>query len=359
MRLHRARRLLFFKIILSTGCVVLTTACSVYDGEASEGKSDGGSVAGAAGTSAASSGGAAGNGRSGGAGTGGSAGGSGGTGGTTSDAAAIDADAALTDVAPPRPDAGGDSASDAADAGAPTDGAATDALTPPVDVNVAETADVSTGTDASDAGAPPSDVSGDERRPADADATIDADFDTRDAVDSGPTGPQILPPHGTPIENRDAGGPFASRCANDEVVTGFVGRAGVQTDAIASTCSRLTGGVLSSPRNLPLNGNVTGGNAFTVTCPANHAAVGIVGRYGHNTMWQEDVTTAIGVVCKSLASTATQIVTITGQPALDAGYTSFREDCTGGRYLTVISGLTDGNSLGYCVQQVGGECNVR
>jgi len=358
MRLHRARSLPFFQnVLLSTGCVVLATACSIYGGEVPEAKPDGGSAAGAAGTSVAGSGGAAGNGGSAGAGTGGTAGGSGGTGGATIDAATIDADGALTDAAPPRPDAVADSASDASDVGAPTDGGA-DTLPPPNDVTLADTSDVSTDTDARDAGAP-RDVSGDEPRPVDADATIDADSGTRDAVDSGPTGPQILPPHGTPIENPDAGGPFANRCANDEVVTGFVGRAGVQTDAIASTCSRLSGGVLSSPRNLPLNGNLTGGSPFTVVCPANHAAVGIVGRYGHNTMWQEDVTTAIGVVCKNLASTATQIVAISGQPALDAGYTSFREDCTGGRYLTVISGRTDGNSLGFCVQQVGGECNVR
>ena len=66
--------------------------------------------------------------------------------------------------------------------------------------------------------------------------------------------------------------------------------------------AQLIGGVLSSPRNLPLSGNTTGGGPFTVTCPANYVAVSIVGRYGHNTMWMEDVTTMIGVVCKDLAS---------------------------------------------------------
>jgi hypothetical protein len=133
----------------------------------------------------------------------------------------------------------------------------------------------------------------------------------------------------------------------------------VQTDAIGSTCSRLSGGVLSSPRNLPLIGNPGGGSMVTITCPSNHVAVGIVGRYGHNSDYDEEVTTAIGVVCKDLASSATQIARITTQPDLDAGYTSFREDCTGGRYLTDISGITDSNSLSYMVQQVGGECSVR
>jgi hypothetical protein len=138
-----------------------------------------------------------------------------------------------------------------------------------------------------------------------------------------------------------------------------VGREGVQTDAIAATCSQLISGALSSPHNLPLNGNPTGGNAFTVACPTNYVAVGIVGRYGHNTMWMEDVTTTVGLVCKDLASSAQQIVTVTGQPALDSGYSTFREDCTGGRYVTNIVGVPDSNSLGYTVGQVGGECNVR
>jgi len=224
----------------------------------------------------------------------------------------------------------------------------------------ADAADATTSIDVSDGGSPPNDAPvTDVIKDTDATAIPDADAAAGDVIDSGPTGRQILPPHGAPIEKPDAGGPFDSRCASDEVVTGFIGRAGVQTDALASTCSKLIGGVLSSPRNLPLNGNLTGGTPFTVTCPANYVAVGIVGRFGHNTMWMEDITTMVGVVCKDLASTATQIVTITGQPALDAGYTSFREDCTAGRYLTDLSGRTDSNSLGFTVQQVGGECEGR
>jgi hypothetical protein len=204
---------------------------------------------------------------------------------------------------------------------------------------------------------PPSDVT------TDADATTDANGpDTAETgaldVDSGSTGVQILPRHGTPIAKPDAGAPFDSRCASDEVVTGFIARAGVQTDAIGSTCSKLIGGVLSAPHNLPLNGNLTGGSPVTITCPANYVAVGIVGRYGHSTMWSEDITTGIGIVCKDLGSTATQIVTIT-PTGLDSGYMSFREDCTGGRYLTDISGQPDSNSLAYTVGQVGGECSVR
>ena len=352
MRLRGLRSFTFSHIVLSIGCAVIALACSVYDGDNPE------QQPGVGGTGGAGNAGVAGNGGSGGTGTGGT---SGGAAGATSDADTVDVDATTADVAPPRPDALGDSANDTSESGSRADGGATDTV-PPSDSPPADVADVSTDPDASlptdaatDAPLPDADVT----TMPDAAADRVPDADARDAVDSGPTGPQVLPPHGTAIENADAGGPFESRCAIDEVVTGFVGRAGVQTDAIASTCSRLVGGVLSAPRNLPLSGNLTGGNPFTVTCPANHVAVGIVGRYGHNTMWKEDVTTAIGVVCKNLGSTATQIVTITGQPALDAGYTSFREDCTGGRFLTVISGRTDGNSLGYCIQQVGGECNVR
>ena len=125
------------------------------------------------------------------------------------------------------------------------------------------------------------------------------------------------------------------------------------------TSLKLSGTTLSSPHNLPLNGNTSGGNSVTIVCPANHAAIGFVGRYGHNSTYDEDVTTSLGLVCKNLTSTATQIVSITTQPALDSGYTSFREDCTGGRFLTDIAGLPDSNSLAYCVGQIGGECNVR
>jgi hypothetical protein len=215
-----------------------------------------------------------------------------------------------------------------------------------------------------DATMPPDDATTDAPGDADAPATTDAmgpDIAETGAVDvdSGSTGVQILPRHGTPIEKPDAGAPFDSRCASDEVVTGFIARAGVQTDAIASTCSKLIGGVLSSPHNLPLVGNASGGSPFTIACPANYVAVGIVGRYGHSTMWSEDITTGIGVVCKDLGSTATQIVTIT-PTALDSGYVSFREDCTGGRYLTDISGQPDSNSLAYTpVGQMGGECSAR
>ena len=65
-----------------------------------------------------------------------------------------------------------------------------------------------------------------------------------------------------------------------------------------------------------------------------------------------------GVVCKNLTSTATQIVSITSQ-SLDSGYTSFYEDCTGGRFLTDLAGLPDSNSLSHCVGQIGGECSAR
>jgi hypothetical protein len=299
----------------------------------------------------------AGAGGSAGSGTGGT---SGGAGGATDDAG--NDDATFTDAAPLPPDARRDG-DGGADTGSPDDAGPGD-ISPPADGDTLDGPDAAIsadGSDADDGGPPLNDGSSDAPGTPDVDATTrpDADGGTLDVSDGGPTGPQILPPHGSPIENPDAGGPFDSRCASDEVVTGFIGRAGVQTDAIASTCSKLIGGVLSSPRNLPLNGNLTGGNPFTVTCPANYVAVSIVGRYGHNTMWMEDVTTMIGVLCKDLASAATQTVTITGQPALDAGYTSFREDCTGGRYLTDISGRTDSNSLGFTVQQVGGECNVR
>jgi hypothetical protein len=340
------------------GIFVPVTACAVYGDDIEEpngrgpeaGTPEGGpSDSGPSDRDAAGTGGAGGNGGAGGAS------GSGGTSGGSADASAedtgrVDTDATSPDAAPPF---------DAArDGGPPDDSGAQD--TPSFDADASDISDASTGSDIFDGGVPPSDTPSPPDGARDADATTpDADSGTVDVSDGGPTGRQILPMHGAPIEMPDAGGPFDSRCASDEVVTGFVGRAGVQTDALASTCSKLIGGVLSSPRNLPLNGNLTGGMPFTVACPANYVAVGIVGRFGHNTMWNEDVTTMIGVVCKALASTTTQIVTITGQPALDAGYTSFREDCTAGRYLTDISGRTDANSLGFTVQQVGGECEAR
>jgi hypothetical protein len=361
MRARRLAHFPFLRILVATCFAALTTACSIYDGDLSDPTGDSGDLAGSGGSGVG--------GTSGGTGKDGSAGSAGGTGGSSGGEGgarrdgSIDGDVAGTDVShPPHDDAPGDGANDALEAASPSEANPTD--TPPLgDITPADdVGDASTTNDANDAGPALNDGASDAPRPPDADATTpprDADAGTPDVVDSGPTGPQILPMHGTSIEKPDAGGPFDSRCASDEVVTGFIGRAGVQTDAIASTCSNLIGGVLSSPRNLPLNGNLTGGNSFTVTCPANHVAVGIVGRYGHNTMWKEDVTTMIGVVCRPLAGTTTQIVTIAGQPALDPGYTSFREDCTGGRYLTDISGRTDSNVLGYTVQQVGGECDAR
>jgi hypothetical protein len=351
MRFSVHRHLLLLYFAIST----ITAACSVYDEELPKTRPEAGTP-GAGGTNAGTGGGA------GDGGSGGASGSSGKADDASGDAALDDANAVRADATPPAADAADaallDRAADASEAGSSGDGAAADTLPTedgdPLDVTDAAIAD------ANDAG-PTSDGSNDAPPMLDADAMVVADADSggRDGSDGGPMGPQILPMHGTPIEKPDASVPFDSRCATDEVVTGFVGRAGVQTDAIASTCSKLIGGVLSSPRNLALNGNMTGGNPFTVTCPANHVAVSIVGRYGHNTMWMEDVTTAIGVVCKNLGSTATQTVTITGQPALDAGYTTFREDCTAGLYLTSITGRTDSNSLGYTVQQVGGECNVR
>jgi hypothetical protein len=282
--------------------------------------------------------------------------------GSTTDGTGVDADATLADMAPPYSDAPSDRVLDADGRGSPGD-APYDTISPPDSTDAPPDAatDGSSGTDASDAALPPADTAADAPNAPDADApnAPDADAGSFDANDGASTGIQILPRHGTPIFKPDAGAPFDSRCASDEVVTGFIARAGVQTDAIGSTCSKLNGTTLSSPHNLPLVGNATGGNAVTVACPANHAAVGIVGRFGHNTMWMEDVTTMIGVVCKNLTSTATQIVTITSQPALDSGYTSFREDCTAGRFLTDISGLPDSNSLGYTIGQVGGECSVR
>jgi hypothetical protein len=269
----------------------------------------------------------------------------------------VDIDATSADIAPPYPDAPSDIAADTDGPRTPGDGGPSDTFTADAQSDIST--DGAAGADASDA-LPPDDTTVDAPSAPDADAQGGTpDASSLDANDGASTGVQILPRHGTPIFKPDAGAPFDSRCASDEVVTGFIGRAGVQTDAIASTCSKLAGTVLSSPHNLPLIGNTTGGSAFTVACPANHAAVGIVGRFGHNTMWMEDVTTMIGVVCKNLTSTATQIVTITSQPALDSGYTSFREDCTAGRFLTDISGLPDSNSLGYTIGQVGGECSVR
>jgi hypothetical protein len=345
----------FLRIALATCFVALATGCAVYEDGTPQPRSDGGGAAGAGGATGGA------------AGRGGSTGGGAGTGGTAEDDggevndASLDAEGPLPDVAAPLPDARTDLTNDVAETDSPGDAGSTDTWSPPdVDHSDARDGSVPDANDAPSGDGSP-DVASDGPRAPDADAAAlpDADAGVRDIVDSAPIAPQTLPAHGTPIEKPDAGGPFESRCASDEVVTGFVGRAGVQTDAIGSTCSNLIGGVLSSPRNLPLHGFTTGGNAFTVTCPANYAAVGIVGRYGHNTMWKEDVTTMIGVVCKALGSTTTQIVTITGQPALDSGYSSFREDCTGGRFLTVISGRTDSNSLGYTVQQVGGECNAR
>jgi hypothetical protein len=356
MRLLGLRRPRFSQRFLCPGLIALATACSVYDVDPPADRADGGGSAGSGGTGGtAGSGGVAGTGP---AGSGGTAGSDGAADGATIDATRTDADAARIDVALPPSDALDDGTNDALETGGPDDGGTIDTL-PPADADTADASDTSR-PDTADVVAPPIDVSFDSVVGPDADgAARDADAPNPDASDGGPTGPQILPQHGSPIEKPDAGGPFDSRCASDEVVTGFIGRAGVQTDAIASTCSKLIGGVLSAPHNLTLNGFPTGGNAFTVVCPANYVAVGIVGRYGHNTMWMEDVTTMIGVICKDLASSTTQTVTITGQPALDSGYTSFREDCAGGRYLTDISGRIDSNSLGVTVQQVGGECDFR
>jgi hypothetical protein len=335
----RTRRII--SVAFLAGVAVGAAACSVYDVGAPERATTGG--ASGAGGSHAGIGGASGNGGAASAGGGGSGstGGTGGDGmggtrgspdGSTGDAARGDAvtsdDTSTDDV---RDDAtgpvtdGGTADIDFPDADAPVEAGDPDATAPPVDA----TTDAPPGVDAA------------------TDATVDGT-----GSDTAETGVivQILPRQGTPIVKPDAGAPFDSRCASDEVVTGF----------IASTCSKLIGGVLSSPHNLPLVGNTTGGSAVTIACPANYVAVGIVGRYGHSTMWMENITTSIGVVCKDLGSTTTQIVAITTEATLDSGYTSFREDCTSGLYLTDISGQPDSNSLAYTpVGQVGGECSAR
>ena len=342
-------------LALLTGAAVGAGACTVYDVDSRARMTTAG--ASGAGGAQAGVGGASGNGGTantghGGAGSMGSGGSTGGEGGSWSSP-----DASTGDVVTSNDTSTGDVRGDATDAG--EEGGADD-----VDLSDAVDAPSDGGND--DAAIPPIDATSD--APPGADATADTTTDTLGPdtaetgagdADSGSTGVQILPLRGTPIIKPDAGAQFDSRCAGNEVVTGFIARVGVQTDAIAATCSTLSGGVLSSPHNLPLNGNSTGGSPVTITCPANYVAVGIVGRYGHSTMWMEDITTSIGVVCKNLGSTATQTVAVTSQNSLDSGYTSFREDCTGGRYLTDISGRPDSNSLAYTVGQVGGECSVR
>jgi len=344
-------------LALLSGAAVGAGACTVYDVNP-PGRM---TTAGASGNGGAQAGvgGASGNGGTANTGHGGTgsmgSGGAGSTGGDGTGGSWSSPDGSTGDVVTSNDTSTGDVRGDATDAR--EDGGA--------DVDLSDAADAPGEGGNDDAAIPPIDAKSDAPPGADApaDTTTDAQGpDTAETgagdADSGSIGVQILPRHGTPIEKPDAGAPFDSRCASDEVVTGFIGRAGVQTDAIASTCSKLIGGVLSSPHNLPLNGNLTGGSPVTITCPANYVAVGIVGRYGHSTMWSEDITTGIGVVCKNLGSTATQIVTIT-PTGLDSGYMSFREDCTAGRYLTDISGQPDSNSLAYTVGQVGGECSAR
>jgi hypothetical protein len=283
------------------------------------------------------------------------------TGGTASDAA--------SDAAPDRTlDAASDVVVDmaardrdaASDAMVPDsmqpDGGSPDAVDPDADAGAP---DVSTDS-LRDGGDVTSDPSTDPIVDGGGDSVVDSairDADAREAETSGPLGPQTLPPHGVPI---GSGTPFDSRCNATEVVTGFHVRAGAHTDSIAAICSTYSNGMLSAPRNLPLNGNTTGGSAQSHPCPANYVAAGLVGTYGHNNMWDEDILVAIGVVCRSLANPATtQIVAITSQPPIDSGSVSFREDCTTTRMLTSISGTLATNSLGLGVQRVGGECNPR
>jgi hypothetical protein len=175
------------------------------------------------------------------------------------------------------------------------------------------------------------------------------------APDRGTAGPEILPPHGSPVSSPT---PFRSECASNEVVTGFIGRVGGNVDAIGLICTVLGEGGLGASRNLSPMGN-DGGVLGTLTCPTNFVAVGLVGEYGYSSFFMDNFTGSIGIVCRDLAGTTTQIITLPTDVPIDVDATTFIEQCTGGRYLTAISGSLDTNALGLCVMQIGGECNLR
>jgi hypothetical protein len=156
--------------------------------------------------------------------------------------------------------------------------------------------------------------------------------------------------------------PFSSACAADEVVIGFSIRAGLWTDAIASICAKFTNRTLGAIRILPVAGG-DGGNPQQLLCPTNHVAIGVVGNYGHSNRYNVDQMTGLGIVCRDIANpeNPVQIVAVPQAPLdPDAGSTSFREDCTMGRWLTTLSGTLDYNSVsGQSVVRFGGECAVR
>jgi len=65
-------------------------------------------------------------------------------------------------------------------------------------------------------------------------------------------------------------------CASGtDVIVGLTGRVGAYFDQLIYRCATLSGGVLGTPRDGTLIGFSSGGSPFSVSCPANAAAVGI------------------------------------------------------------------------------------
>jgi hypothetical protein len=194
------------------------------------------------------------------------------------------------------------------------------------------------------------------------DAGSDPPHDSSQEAEASPPLPlQTLPPHGVAVLTNLAV-PFTSACNADEVVIGFSIRAGAWTDAIASICSRFSGGMLGAIRILPLNGKGDGGNPQQLLCPTNFVATGVVGNYGHSIRFNVDQMTGLGVVCRDIANSANlQVVAVTQTPLdTDGGMIAFREDCTVTRWLTSMTGTLDNNQIsGQSVVRLGGECNSR
>lgn len=148
------------------------------------------------------------------------------------------------------------------------------------------------------------------------------------------------------------GNAFEAVCGAKEAMVGIAGRNGAMLDAVEVLCARigLDGKYVSPPRKTARYGGGGGGD-FSLACPTDHVATGIVGRAG-------GLIDALGVICSKINMNYTFGSWSPGSagptlgPAGGGGGSQFSSDCG---YNPPAVGLS--GRAGTLVDRVGLKCS--
>jgi hypothetical protein len=130
----------------------------------------------------------------------------------------------------------------------------------------------------------------------------------------------------TPAAGGQGGSDFSLSCNANEVMVGVTGRAGWVVDRLAALCQAVdsNGAPAGATRQTAAAGG-TGGNAFTLRCPAGQAVAGIQGRAGQ-------MVDRIQVSCRRVTGgTTTGAVTWIAAAGGNGGSAFGAHPCTGDR----------------------------